>query len=103
MSSKIITGAAGQQLHVRKGSQDINTLVTKQISGTSRANALAAALSPEEPRCLLQDQWPQKAALEELSNSDIRINRQLILSVISLQAEKRPVGEKSSYLGPAGC
>lgn len=61
-------------------------------------NALAAALSPEELRCVLQDQRPQKAALKELSNSDIRINHQLILSVISLQADKRPVGKKAVIL-----
>ena len=64
VSSKIITGAAGQQLHVRKSSQVISTLVRKQILGTSRVNVLTAALSPEEPRCALRDQWPQKAALK---------------------------------------
>lgn len=79
-----------------KESQDISMLVIKQASGTSWMNMLVAVLSPEELHCVLQDQWPQKAALKELSNCDIRINHQLILSIIFLQADKRPVGEKSS-------
>lgn len=79
MHNKIITGAAGQQLHVKKDSQDVSTLVIKQTWGTSQMNVLAAVPSPEK-LCVLQDQRPQKAASNELSNSDIRITHQLIPS-----------------------
>lgn len=62
---------------------------------------------PGARRCTLSAVFPvysgpQKTALEELSNSDIRINHQLILSVMSSCMLTKDLWVKKGYLGPAG-